>query len=327
MENNDTQNATSIADIISNEKLVIDPKSLPNPGSRGTLEWVDPLTLYVDHDSYQRETKIFHAVKIGQNFKYEYSKVISGFRCAVTGRIFVTDGQHTSIGAALAKIPLVPVWVHDLNGNASKVELVQRQSEQFVAINSRQQKMDRYTLHRNALIQKSANALKIQAICDKTGVVLIPTSQKKKKIPGSLSHIHNAYVAIEQIGEFPEVYNLPSPMEMALTFMRKCWKSKPIDPVLFIGLARFFKQFVLHRMRNQPGAMFDEVILFSALTDGGIRNYEDIPALLDSYFAQTGATNANNGDVWRAKAIRMAYNDWVDSENLGQDKRLSAKVY
>lgn len=315
----DDQPALTVAQIIAQDKLMIDRNALPHPGDEGELVYVDPRTLHIDHGNYQRETNLKHATTIGQNFKYEYSKAVSAYRCPTTGRLFVTDGQHTSIGAALAGVARIPVLVFNLQQQVSSKVLIKRQSKQFVAINKNVKKMDRYTLHRNELIQEEPLAVEVQELCDKTGVVLIPTSQKKKRTPGSMSHVDVVYKSVTQIGS--------KAAEMGFRFHRKFWPREPIEPVVFWGLARFFKQFEAYRARGIAGAQFDETLIYKALTEDGLRMLKDVPDFLETYFAQTGAVNANNGDIWRAKAIRMAYNDYVDDLKLGADKRLDARIY
>ncbi|MNY81253.1 hypothetical protein D3C86_2227250 [compost metagenome] len=54
---------------------------------------------------------------------------------------------------------------------------------------------------------------------------------------------------------------------------------------------------------------------------------KDIDSFLQNFFAETGARNANNGDIWRAKAIRIAYNKYVDKHGLGVDKKLDPTIY
>ncbi|MNV51597.1 hypothetical protein D3C71_1436510 [compost metagenome] len=134
-----------------------------------------------------------------------------------------------------------------------------------------------------------------------------------------MSHVDVVYKTVTQIGS--------KAAEMGFEFHRKFWPREPIEPVVFWGLARFFKQFEAYRARNHAGAQFDNTLIYKALTDDGLRVLKDVPEFLETYFSQTGAVNANNGDIWRAKAIRMAYNDYVDDMKLGADKRLDSRIY
>lgn len=310
------QKSTSVADIIVNNRLVIKRPAVSEMGTPGEVVWVDPNELHIDHNSYQRDTNPKHAMKIGSQYRYDRAKVISGYKCTKSGTIYVTDGQHSSIGAALAGVPKVPVYLFPLPSESSEQELIKLQSAQFVAINKNQKKIQKYDEYRNDLIQGDPNALGIDRICRKHGVTIIPTTRTKGV--ATVSHVVNVVKAYTQIGE--------SGLDLAFGFIRKHWPSDHIEGSVIISLARFLKKFEEAKSRKIDGTEYNDRILYDAITLGGIRSQKEVESLLGDIAVEARIPTTGDTATWRARAIRQAYNDWVSNHKLGDDKLLNRKV-
>jgi len=310
------QKSTSVADIIINNRLVVKRPAVSEMGTPGEVVWVDPATLHIDHNSYQRDTNPKHAMKIGSQYRYDRAKVISGYKCPTSGIIYVTDGQHSSIGAALAGVPKVPVYLFPLPSESSEQELIKLQSAQFVAINKNQKKIQKYDEYRNDLIQGDPNALGIDRICRKHGVTIIPTTRAKGV--ATVSHVVNVVKAYTQIGE--------SGLDLAFGFIRKHWPSDHIEGSVIISLARFLKKFEEAKSRKIDGTEYNDRILYDAITLGGIRSQKEVESLLGDIAVEARIPTTGDTATWRARAIRQAYNDWVSNHKLGDDKLLNRKV-
>jgi len=310
------QKSTSVEDIIFNKRLVV--RRPRNVGERGEFRWIDPNLLHIDHDSYQRDTNEKHAMTIGENYQYDRAKVISAYYCSVADIYYVTDGQHSAIGAALAGIPEVPIYYFNLPKGASHKDLVKKQSAQFVAINKTAKKIQKYDEFRNDLIQEEPYAIALDKLCTKHGVKLIPATQKAKTA-ATLSHIHNLKIAYHNIGE--------DSVDITFAFMRKFWPRDHLDGGLFIGLARFLSKFKLAKTRGVANSDIDEVILYNALSVNGLKNMVEADDMLNSHYMpkMTGSIS-NKADEWRARAIRMAYNDFIKQMALDNSKLLNERL-
>jgi hypothetical protein len=294
-----TNASISVRDLIRSEGLAIDSKFLPNPGTCGRIEYLDPATVTIDH-SYQRKLNANHATKIGQGFKFLSMKVPNGFR-ATDGSVLITDGQHTCVGAALAGIPSIPVFVIDLPSTSSAEEALIMQSQQFLSININQKPVSKYDILNNEYIQRDPTAVAIMDACASVGVKPCSSEKHVKTQPGAMSHIHNLKVSWSQIGAKPTVD--------ALSFFRKYWPHAPIPGSEFIGVARFY-QVYQHASNSQAGNQLDEATLYRALSqDGGITDPTNIDSLvLEPLYPQTGAVANTKADIWRSRAIMIAYN-------------------
>ncbi len=310
------QKSTSVADIIYEKRLIVRRPSVASMGQPGTIVWVDPTELHIDHHSYQRDTNEKHAMKIGSEYRYDRAKVISGFRCTTSNIIYVTDGQHSTIGAALAGVSKVPVYVFDLPVGASVEDLVKMQSAQFVAINKNQKKIQKYDEYRNDLLQGTPYAVGIDKLCKKHGVTLIPSNKPKKA--GTLSHMVSIINSYTQIGE--------SGVDMALDFIRKTWPHDHVEGPVLMALSRFLKKFAEAESRKIPNTKVNLSILEAAITLGGQHKQKAIESILADIAVDVRVSTYGDMSTWRAKVIRYMYNDWVRDNNLGDEHLLSAKV-
>lgn len=311
-----SQKSTSVADIILQKRLVIRRPKKEEMGTPGKIIWVDPTTLHIDHESYQRDTNEKHAMKIGENYRYDRAKVISGFRCTKSGTIYVTDGQHSSVGAAIAGVPEVPVYVFDLPEGASLRDLVKLQSAQFVAINKSVKRIQKYDEYRNDLLQEAPYALGIDALCKKHNVTLIPAN--KAKGAGTLSHMVSIINSYTQIGE--------SGVDLALGFIRSSWPYDHVEGPVLMSLARFLKKFAEAESRKLPKTTINRTILKQALTYNGTHSQKAIEGYLTERALDFKISAYGEMSTWRAKVIRHLYNEYVTENNLGEDKLLNTKV-
>lgn len=305
----------SVRDLIRSEGLAINRNALPDPGIRGRIEELDPATLTIDH-SYQRRLNAGHATKIGQDFKFLSMKVPNGFRAA-NGTVLITDGQHTCVGAALAGISSIPVFVIDLPPSSTAKESIIMQSQQFTDINRNQKPVSKFDILKNEYIQEDPTAVAIMNTCAKVGVTLCSTTDPKKSQPGYMSHIHNILVAWNQIGS--------THMVSALSFFRKYWPQEPIPGSEFIGVARFYQAFDNPAVQKQANGKMDEAVLFAALSQNGSITK---PAYIDErvlqpLYALTNVTATVKADIWRARACIIAYNNVLDADS---DRRLGYYV-
>jgi hypothetical protein len=307
------QIAKSVADIIKDLRLTVRTPS--NVGTPGELVWVDPNTLYIDHNSYQRDTNEKHAMSIGANYRYDRAKVISGYRCTVTGIIYVTDGQHSSVGAALAKIPLVPVYVFDLPQNMTVVDLIKLQSAQFVAINKNQKRIQKYDEYRNDLLQGASYAVGVDKLCKKYDIRLIPSN--KPKGVRTLSHIVSIINSYTQIGE--------NAVDMALAFIVKFWPTDHIEGPLLMALARFFSKLENAKRRKLPKSDYNEAILFSAITQYD-RSQKKVEGMLLETATMHRIATYGEASAWRARALGVVYNEYVETSELGADKLINTRI-
>lgn len=297
-----TNNAISIRDLIARERLAIDQNTKSHPGKPGRVIRVNPLDVRIDH-SYQRNLNRPHATKIGQEFQFANMKIPNGFLHA-DGTVLITDGQHTCTGAALNGIPEIDVYVIEMPATATAQAQVSQQSQQFLSINRNQKPVSKYDIYRNELIQGDPTVVAIDAVCRKLGVVPCANSKTYKTRPGHLSHIHNLKNCWSQIGA--------APTEEALAFMRKYWPNDAIDGAVFAGLARFFQKLGSAQRSNLQNSdvNLSELALALKTTSNFTLSQVD-EAVLVPLFGQTGAAAGTAADVWRARAIRIAYNQFV----------------
>ena len=296
-----SQNTISIAALAAAKGLVINLNNL-NPGQPGKIIDADPATLHLDH-SYQRQLNVPHATKIGQTFSYMNMKIPSGFIDA-NGTILITDGQHTCVGAFLAKIPTIKVYVLPLPTGISTQAAIALQSKQFIAINGSAKPVSKYDMYRNLLIQQDPDTVAMAAACARAGVVPCSTAPADKKRPGAMSHISNLTNSWKQIGEVPT--------EEALTCLRARFPNCPIDARLSYGLARFIQKFAAPKSRNLPGSNYDINGLFDALTmSGSLTTMADVSNYVDDESSNTSKNTNTTLDVWVAKTIRYIYNQHV----------------
>lgn len=295
------QNTISIADLAAQHKLVINLNNL-NPGKPGIIMDVDPAELHLDH-SYQRNLNVPHATKIGQTFSYMNMKIPSGF-IDDSGKILITDGQHTCVGAFLAKIPKIKVYVMEMPSNLTMSQAVALQSQQFIAINSNQKPVSKFDMFRNLLIQQDPDTVAMAAACNRAGVTPCDRTSSSKRQPGAMSHISNLTNAWKQIGH--------QPTEEALTILRQRFPNCPIDARFFYGFARFIQKFAAPKARNLPGSNYDLNILFDALTlNGSLQTMAEVSSLLDEESSNTSRNTNTTLDMWIAKTIRYVYNQYV----------------
>jgi hypothetical protein len=295
------QNTISIADLAAQHKLVINLNYV-NPGNAGIIMDVDPAELHLDH-SYQRNLNVPHATKIGQAFSFMKMKIPSGFIDS-NGKILITDGQHTCVGAYLAKIPKIKVYVMEMPAGLSATQAVALQSQQFIAINSNQKPVSKYDMYRNLLIQQDPDTLALASACARAGVTPCGNSLADKKRPGAMSHISNLTNAWKQVGH--------GPTEEALTYLRKRFPNCPIDARLFYGLARFIQKFAGPKARNLPGSQYDLDTLFDALTmSGSLTTMAEVSNYVDDESSNTSKNTKTTLDVWVAKTIRYIFNQYV----------------
>lgn len=307
------QISTSVKDIITNKKLTV--KAPTDIGVPGEFVWVDPNELHIDHESYQRDTNEKHAMNIGAKYRYDRAKVISGYRCTTSGIIYVTDGQHSSVGAALAKVPLVPVYVFNLPSHMTVADLIKLQSAQFVAINKNQKKIQKYDEYRNDLLQGESYAVGISNLCKKHSVTLIPTNKPKRY--RTLSHMQSLINSYTQIGE--------KSVDMALAFITKYWSSDHIEGPLLMALARFFSKFENAKRRKLPKSDYNDAILFSAITQYE-RSQKKVEGMLKDAALDNRISTYGEASTWRARALCAVYNEYVDTNELGDDKLLSMRI-
>jgi hypothetical protein len=301
-----SQNTVSIATLVANEGLVVDLSKLADPGDPGRIVEVEPGSLHIDH-SYQRQLNKPHATKIGQNFQFINMKIPSGF-IDNSGKILITDGQHTCVAAFLAKIPTIKVYVMPMSTEIATDDAVAIQSKQFIAINSSSKPVSKYDMYRNLLIQKDADTLAMAAACYRAGVTPCDKTPASKRMPGAMSHISNLTNAWKQIG--------PKPTEEALDFLRKRFPNCPIDARLFYGLARFIQKFAHPKARNLPGSNYSLDILFDALTlNGSLDTMSAVSEHVDDESHHTNRNTKTTLDVWVAKTIRWIYNDHVGKDS------------
>ena len=296
-----SQNTISIAALVASQGLVINLNNL-NPGTPGVIMDVDPAILHLDH-SYQRNLNVPHATKIGQSFSYMNMKIPSGFIDA-SGKILITDGQHTCVGAYLAKIPSIKVYVMKLPAGLTPTQAVALQSQQFIAINANQKPVSKFDMYRNLLIQQDPDTMLMAAACARSGVTPCDKSPASKRQAGAMSHISNLTNSWKQIGH--------QPTEEALTILRARFPNCPIDARLFYGFARFIQKFSAPKARNLPGSNYDLNILFDALTLGGsLQTMAEVSSMVDDESSNTSKNTNTTLDVWVAKTIRYVYNQYV----------------
>ena len=307
-------NAITIADLVRRENLVIDLNRLEDPGNPGDIVEVDPGTLLIDH-SYQRNINKPHAIKIGQNFKYEYMKIPSGYRDE-QGNILITDGQHTCAAAYLARIPTIKVYVQNICSGMTAQQALALQSGQFIAINSSSKPVGKYDLYRNLLIQKDPTYVAIQEMCDRVGVTPCASKKPDKTRPGAMSHISNLTKSWHNIG--------PKPSEKAFEFLRKYWPNEPIDGGLFVGVARFFKNYDPGRARKLAGFNYDESILYQAMSCSSVLTMSDTYDYIQDESAKVSTKGNTSAEIWVARTMRKLYNDYVVEHNLPNEQLKAA---
>lgn len=302
-----SQNTISIATLATQKGLVVNLNCLADPGDSGYIVNAVPGVLFLDHD-YQRELNTPHALKIGQNFKFVNMKIPSGFINSA-GEILITDGQHTCVGAHLAKIPSIPVYVQRMPDNITSEQAIAMQSKQFIEINRSAKPVSKFDMYRNLLIQKDEDTMAMAAACARAGVVPCNKSPAAKRQAGAMSHISNLTNAWTQIGH--------NPTEESLTFLRSRFPHCPIDARLFYGLARFIQKFAGAKARNLPGANYDLDVLYDALTvSGALTQMVDVSVYVDNESVHTSKNTNTTLDVWVAKTIRYLYNNHVGGQVL-----------
>ena len=308
----------TVADTLKTSGIIVNPHTSPAFGSTAIIVIVNPTDCVIVENA-QRELNTKHAQEIASDFQWDKAKIPTAYRRGRDGPICITDGQHTTVAAAGAGITEMNIQLFEVDENLSDDDFEMLLAEQFAYINGKVKKMDRFTTHKVDLIRKKSTALQVQKTCDMNKVTLIPSSKKKFQMAGSMTHIETAYKMVTQINE--------ASANAAYTFHRKYWPNSPIESTIVWALARFFKQFAIYKREGDAGAQFDEALIYKVLTHDGLRDLKEVDSFLHNFFAETGARNANNGDIWRAKAIRIAYNKYVDKNQLGADKRLDPTIY
>lgn len=111
-------------------EIECEPYLVPPP----EIRLVDPTTLYIDRN-YQRvlsplDLRLLQDITV--KFSWAEFKVPNAFEDE-DGRLFLTDGQKSALGAIYRKIPLIPIVVT----KAPQEESLRQQATAFVGINSR----------------------------------------------------------------------------------------------------------------------------------------------------------------------------------------------
>lgn len=299
----------SIKDLIAHHKLAVNINQAANAQAQdvGKLAWANPADLLIPLD-VQRELNTAHAMKIALGFEFRNMKPATGFRDPVSGKILITDGQHTVTGAALCSIPLVPVYVHDLPAGITAEEALSMQSKVFLRINRSNKPVNLYTIYKNELIQKDPGHLNLAAMCAKVGVT--PCLNHNNRA-GAVSHIKNLNTSWFQIGE--------QETEDALKFMRKYFPTEPIYGAMLVGLTLFIKKMNNYQARNKADAVWDPTLLATALSKNGTLKLKEIYEELHELNRNIGHYGASSTtQQWVAGMIRETYNEYIRTNGLSQ---------
>lgn len=299
----------AVKDLIANNKLAVNINHAASVQKQnvGKLTWAVPGDLLIPQD-VQRDLNTAHAMKIAQTFSFLNMKPATGFRDPVTGKILITDGQHTVTGAALCGIPLVPVYVHDLPAGITADQALAMQSKQFLSINLSNKPVNLYTIYKNMLIQKDPGHLALDAMCQKVGVT--PCLNHNNR-PGAISHIKNLNTSWFQIGE--------QETEDALKFMRKYFPAETIHGAMLVGITLFIKKMNAYQARNKADAVWDPSILATALSQNGTLKLKEIYDELHELNRNIGHYGASSTtQQWVAGMIRETYNEYIRTNGLSQ---------
>lgn len=138
-------------------------------GEEPTIEWVDPLELFVEED-YQRDVGangIARIRKIVTEFSWHKFKLPICFRVPeFDGAIVAVDGQHTSIGAATRGIKRIPVAVYS---NATAAE----RAAAFVAHNRDRVALTMQAIFKADLAAGDATAAAAHRACEAAGAKVL----------------------------------------------------------------------------------------------------------------------------------------------------------
>lgn len=314
----------SVRDLIKRENLYISNLVAQEILKQevGELVWVNPADLMLDHE-YQRSLNTKHALEIANSFDFKNMKPATGFRDK-DGNILITDGQHTTTGAAVVGIPLVPVYVHDLPEGISAERALAMQSKQFLDINLSQRQMSRYDIYNNKLIQARADLaaaqkdpqhkqplaafLDIEAMCKRVSATPVPSEKTYKYRPGAITHINNLETGWFNIGE--------AASEEALAFLRKYFPNEAIDGGLHIGMIRFVKNMTAAATRGRADAIWDPTVLYKAISQDGKLNMDKAYDELKEISGSLGLPQNTPVQNWVAQSMRVAYNDYVRDNQL-----------
>ena len=297
----------AIKDLIAANKLAVNMHHALSVQSQnpGQMLKVDPNTLLIAH-SYQRELNTRHAMTIAEGFEHYNMKPATGFRDTETGKILITDGQHTVTAAALCGLKEVPVYVHDLPEGIDAEEALAMQSKQFLSINQSNKPVNLFTIHKNKLIQKEPGYVALQAMCDRVGVT---PCLAHNNAPGAVSHIKNLNTAWFQIGE--------KDTEEALKYMRKYFPRETIHGAMLVGFALFIQK--MNKYAGRANATWDPVILTNALTSNGTKGFKEIYEDLHELNRNIGRYGASaTTQQWVAGMIKETYNSFIRDNSLTQ---------
>lgn len=299
----------SIRDLIRLNNLFVSKKITSNILTKdpGHFIEVDPNDLEIDH-SYQRNLNTRHALSIAEKFDFKNMKIPTGFRVPSTGKILITDGQHTVTAAALAGVTALKVYVHDLPVGVSAADALKMQSQQFLSINLSNKPVSRFDIYRNKLIQQDPEFLKMEAMCQRVGVTPCASKRPDKMLPGAMSHISNMELAWFNI--------CPKASEEAFAFLRKYFPHDAIDGGVFIGLARFIKN-MSNFAAIRANAIWDPTVLYKAISQDGTLDMDNtFQSLQDISRNVIGISGNTAAQTWVAKTMREVYNDYVRTNSL-----------
>jgi len=302
-------NTIAVKDLIANNKLAVNiiHAGQVQQQNVGTLEWAKPADLLIPLD-VQRDLNTGHAMKIALGFKFLNMKPATGFRDPVSGKILITDGQHTVTAAALCGLPLVPVYVHNLPAGITAERALAMQSEQFLSINLSNKPVNLYTIYKNKLIQMEPGHMALAAMCARVGVT--PCLNHNNRA-GAVSHIKNLNTSWFQIGE--------KETEEALTYMRKYFPNEVIHGAMLVGLTLFIQKMNNYQARNRADAVWDPMLLTTALSKNGTLKLKEIYDELHELNRNIGHYGASaTTQQWVAGMIRETYNEYIRTNGLSQ---------
>ena len=285
---------TTVRDIISSKDLSSSVITT-SPGKPGKIITVNPLDVIIDY-SYQRDLDVNHVIKIANNFNHRYVKTPTGFQDS-SGKIYITDGQHTTVAAGLAGIREFHIYVTELPADSTPQQRIELQSQQFIHLNKSPKPVSRYHLYRNQLIQNNPDYLALRNMCAKVGVTPVD-SNKKSNSAGFISHINILENAWFQISR--------EHSEKALAFLRHHWPQDAICATAFYGLTRLMQKQAESAKRNKSPLINYEILanLLKAQCD----DQKSIELLLKQQFKHLRAVSEGKSDILRAQALVVIYN-------------------
>jgi hypothetical protein len=141
--------------------IVIDG-ALDDFGVLPELRWVAPTDLFID-ETYQRDLSrrsLALIEQIAQTFRWNRMKPPV---CVEDGVLHCVDGQHTAIGAATRRVPLIPIFV------VHAAELGER-ARAFVAHNTDRVICKPVDIYRALLAAGDEDAVDVDNVCKRAGV-------------------------------------------------------------------------------------------------------------------------------------------------------------